>query len=806
MSDVYVYAKDCEDFASFGLVGALTPISGTFKERANGASEIILKHPIDDLGRYTALVCGNQLKINVPVRTTPEIRDGNIVTAVEQWVVRDESVINIVHRGLFMYPEGLQHYAVLPGGTPVTVVQKTEEGRYKVKCQNCIGWMEPDGLEFKLEQTIADNSQSIESVLPAWTVKSQIFRIYSVQKSIDTITVSARHISYDLLYNLTNYKNDGEVSCIDALAAIMDNCISPHKFSAYTNLANVRAGIDWTRTNPIKALLDPEIGLTTLFGAALVRDNWEMYVLHDPGLNRGVTVEYGKNMTGIKYTESTDNIVTRVIPIGETEDGYQFTLNEVDPNVKPYVDSPYIDSYPVVYTQELICENCKLGDNYVDVPTAFNRMLEQAQAVFDAGHDLPQVEMTVDFVNLGDTAEYAQFKNLERLFLWDYVLVRHKLMDIDVTSRIVSIEWDFLMDRMNKMEVGAIGKTLANTGITSWQIPTGFSGSKIANQSVGNAVFKDNIIAARHMQADSINTDALQAGSVTANKIAAGAIDAQAIEAVTAKVGSLTASDITTDRLAAALAAFTVVSAGNADFDLASIKNLLANALILQEGIANSMQIVNLAITSANIMSATLGELVLKGEDGKYYHVFVGSDGTISTEEATVSEDEITAGQTTTGKQIVETTANIADLNAQTIKAQSAIIASIFTDALTAGKITAGQALISSATIPELYVTAIKAIENSMTFSANKTIQLIVGEQEKSRKWFVFDEDAMTVRKEGSKWSTETREDGFYVKHSEVPGGVVGAFHGDILEVRGLKVGNLTVHPSGTGGWVWVDK
>ena len=740
MADIYVYRSDCDDFTNFGLVGALTPTSCVFEEEANGMSEITMEHPIDDWGRYTQLVCNNLLVAEVPVRTTPGIKNSRVVTAVERWTVRPAAVTTNALRTLYKKSTGGGKIKVLPEYTDVTVVDKPEEGRYKVKCEYGTGWMEPDGLDFVFAQTIADSSQSIETVQPAWTVKPQVFRIYSVEKGIDSITVSARHISYDLLYNLTTYKNTGEATCKAALDGIMNNCAATHDFDAYTNLLTVRTGIDWTRTNPIDALLNPETGLTALYGASLVRDNWELYVLFDPGLNRGVTVEYGKNMTGIKYTESFENVVTRIVPVGETKDGKPLLL-EGD---RPWINSKHINDYPIVYVQELQCENCKVGENGVTNAIAWARMEEQAQAVFDDGGDLPSVEMSVDFVNLGDSEEYAQFKNLERLFLWDYVIVRHKLHDIDVTSRIVSIKWDCLLGRMDGMEIGSVGKTLANSGITTWQIPTGFSGNKIASGTVPGLALKENIISARHVQADSINTEALQAeavtaeklaaGSVTAGKIQAGVLDAVVIDAVTARLQEIVSSDITTDELSAAIADIVKMNAEIGSFGMADVVNLLANALILESGTAGSMYITNLAVTSANILNATLGELVIKGEDGNYYRVVVGSDGTIKTEMVTVTDQEIEAGVTADGKQLVASTANIESLNAQHISAASAIISTIVTDALDAGKITAAQATLASATIPELYTTAVNALGNSMTLSANETIRVIVGDLEEAKE------------------------------------------------------------------------
>ena len=782
MSDIYVYDSRCEDFANFGLVGALTPSSCIFEETANGMSEITLVHPIDALGRYTALICHNILVVEVPVRTTPEIADGAIVTSVESWKVRSKSSITKAQRTLYKKRTGSTKIKVLSGGTAVTVVQKADE-RYKVKTRYGTGWIDPDGIEYIVKQTIADNSQSIESVQPAWTVKPQMFRIYDVEKGMDAVTASARHISYDLLYNITSYSTSGSVKCSTALAGIMNGCVSAHDFDAYTNMADVRTGIGWKHVNPISALLDPENGLTTLYGAALVRDNWELYILKDPGLNRGVTVEYGKNMTGLSYTENYESIATRIIPLGETKDGNTLMLS----GSTPWVNSSRINDYPTVYTQTLKCTDCKVGTDGVTTAIARARMQEQARAVFDAGGDLPSVELSVDFINLGDTAEYPQYKDLERCFLWDYVIVRHKLHRIDVTARIVSIRWDCLTERMDGMEIGSVGKTLANTGITTWQIPTGFSGNKIAGGTIGGAALQPDIISERHVQADSINAGAIQANSVTAVKIAAGAIEtdklaanavtadkidagavtaekiaagavtadkidtemleAEIIEAVNgvfdnvsidgelyanfAKIlelaaDSIVAGNIEADRLAAALAEIISLHAKTGDFDLATVENLLANALILKQGQAGSMQITNLAVTSANLLNATIGELVLKGSDGLYYRVYIGSDGVIHTEEVTVSDGEISAGQTAQGRHIVDTSANIKDLNTQTITGQSAIIDTIVTTALTAGKITASEALIASATIPTLYTTAITAIGQSLDLSAVESIKLMV--------------------------------------------------------------------------------
>lgn len=174
-------------------------------------------------------------------------------------------------------------------------------------------------------------------------------------------------------------------------------------------------------------------------------------------------------------------------------------------------------------------------------------------------------------------------------------------------------------------------------------------------------------------------------------------------------------------------------------FTLAEVENLLAEALVLKKGTAGSMYITNLAVTSANLLSAMLGKLVLKGEDGKYYQVMIGADGTIHTQEVEPSEAEIEAGETEGGQGIVDTSANFADLTAQNIKGNEGIFQTILAQSMTAGKLTAGEAMIASATIPTLYATSIQAIGNSLDLSANESISLIVGGNVQALEGLIYD-------------------------------------------------------------------
>lgn len=750
MGRVYVFGpnESENDYSTMGLVGALTPSEGLFKETANGDSLVTMTHPLDRYGRYQALQKGNILVVPVPVRTTPEIQNGSCVTTVWTYQVKPlAQLTSKAQRTLYKKKTGTGVMKIMKAGDVLTVVSQPEDAdRWKVKSKYGTGWVDPDGITLITEHIIPDNSSAIEEIQSPWTITDQYFRIYRVVKNLTEIQIEARHIRYDLLYNKTRWYANVAVTLQTAITGILDNCYNSHNFQGYTNVLNTAAGLFYKLKNPIEAFIDPEAGVCKRFNVGMVADNYELYFLNDPGVNRGVRIKYAKNMLGVEFDSSDEEIATRIIPIGETKDGEDFFLSDVV--TEQYIDSPNIGLYPIIHTYELRCDNCKVGDadeggGTITEAIARARMRQQAEDLLSTECDVPEVSMSVEFLNLGDTEEYKQFRNLENVFLFDYVIIEHPDLGIDVTARISEIEWDFLIDRLNSVQIGKVGQNMANVGITTWQVPTGFSGSKIAGGTVGSGAFKGDIIAAKHMQANSINAVNLVAETVNAHildvitgrfhEIYVGTLTADELYAAFAEITTLIVKNVqaetgTFTELFSELGNFMKLYAEFGSFAFADIKKLIASAMIIDSGVGDTFYFKNLTASSALFISATFGQLIVKGSDGKYYEVTVDSEGKIYTVERTLTAGEITAGETSDGRRkIVETDMVVTNLNAENIYGQTAIIKTIFTEALTAGVITAGQAMISSATIPELYTTVIKSMSDNMDFSDNDGLNTLIG-------------------------------------------------------------------------------
>ena len=472
MGHVYVYEADTDDFSNIGLVGALTPTECRHEEVANGASELTLVHPVDSWGRYAALLPDRILRVPVPVRTCPEIDGGAVVKTFETWTIRSTATKG--QRYVYSKRSGGKKKKLLKAGTRVLVTKKDEAygryairygGRFGYRADSSIvdmkngtsGWISKNALQFVASASAPETPEGIELLEPAWPVRDQLFRIAEVQKSEagDSVQVLALRLFYDLRTNLTNYKNVAQLTARAALDGILSKCAVPTEFEFHTDLVGTRTGVDWSRVNPVKALLADDTGFCARWGAQLVRDDWDIYCLSKAGLDRGTRIEYAKNLTGVDCTESIEDVFTRIIPVGETKAGGELLLSGTT-----WVDSPLIGNYAAPRVYYLKCKNAKVSSS-VTTALARARMLEQAQAMFADGCDKPAISVSVDFVSLGDTAEYAQYRALENVYLYDTVRVVHPKLGVDVQAEVVRHVWDCLNERVLSIELGSVRGSLA---------------------------------------------------------------------------------------------------------------------------------------------------------------------------------------------------------------------------------------------------------------------------------------------------------------------------------------------------------
>ena len=577
----------------------------------------------------------------------------------------------------------------------------------------------------------------LEAVMVPTKVQDQLFRIVDIDDTDDGyVTITARHVWYDNLKNFTLWKPAEKTRYTGAAACrnILGNAISPTKSSVESDCTEEIIGkdLDYERKNLVEAFLDPESGICAKYKLNLIRNNWDFYCLKEVGYDRGIVIQDKKNLLGVERHENIDDVATRVAPYGKDDKGNIVWLNN---NGSKFVDSEHIGEYtdsdhPMV---ELYDTGLQYGKDDVTGRNIQQKLLEAGQKRFTEDHiDEPPLELTIDFLSLGDTEEYAQYRDLDKVYLFDIISIKHTEKGYSYSAQVVSTTYNILTRRLESVTVGEINNWDGVRKIPSWQVPE-INGQNIRLKSImagayaDGSVFGDAIATGGvqwvHLDAasiDQLTTEQLEALTANIHTLIAGSITADDITA-----GSITATEIDTDSLAAAFAEVNVLHAaiasiadaeiGTANIGYAQIKDASVDNLIAHDAVTDRYYIDKLAVRSAQMVQATVGELIIKATDNHYYRLDVNAWGILTPTDvtSTLTQAEITAGQTTNGHSaIIETDLTVSDLYASNMKAINALI-----DKITASRIDVSELFARQATINEL---------NAVDIRGNQYLQIMV--------------------------------------------------------------------------------
>lgn len=280
------------------------------------------------------------------------------------------------------------------------------------------------------------------------------------------------------------------------------------------------------------------------------------------------------------------------------------------------------------------------------------------------------------------------------------------------------------------------------------------------------------------LRVGSVTAEKLSAGSVTAEKLAVGAVDANIVDTVTARIASLTAQDIETDALAAALAAFTVVAAGTAQFDRATVAHLVGRALNLEFGAAEDVFIRNLAVEYAQMVNAAIGNLCLQASDGNYYALDVDASGHVTATPAELSEAEISAGETDSGRVILATGITAERMNTGNMLATYALVNCIDASRIDVDELFAREAFI--------------ALLRTGKIVGEKSITMIAGDVDEMQHLIRIEEDGLHVGAEGTTGEVVVDSDSVDIRLS---GRKFSSFAGSYVEF-----GNYQLRRTADGG------
>lgn len=281
---------------------------------------------------------------------------------------------------------------------------------------------------------------------PNQTDSPQAFRIYGISKPLNgVVSINAEHISYQL----TNIPVLGFTAntVSDALAKITTNSMETNPFTFWTDKTTEATYSQKVPMSARSILGGVDGSILDVYGGEYKFDNYVVRLYNSRGSDNGVTISYGKNLTGITCDTDLSYVITGVLGYWQSED-------EVVTGTTQYSEEQP-QSYKRVRT--LDCSTV-----FAEKPTV-EQINNYCQSYLKSQYQSPKVSVSVEFVNLGDSEEYKQYKNLESVSLCDTVHVKHSTYGINVKAKVVKTVYDVLLERYSKIEIGSVHANIANT-------------------------------------------------------------------------------------------------------------------------------------------------------------------------------------------------------------------------------------------------------------------------------------------------------------------------------------------------------
>ncbi|MED2079865.1 phage tail spike protein, partial [Bacillus thuringiensis] len=196
------------------------------------------------------------------------------------------------------------------------------------------------------------------------------------------------------------------------------------------------------RKNPVEALLDSsqDNSFVNRWGGELKRDNFDVKMLLNRGMDRGVVIRHKKDLLGYEGNVDWKSPITRIMPQGF--DGLFLP--------EKYVDSPLINKYPHPKIKVVEFKHIKaaIGENADDedaVPLeeAYRLLRQAAKDMFAIQKvDQPKANYNVKFQELSQTEEYKDYKHLQSVYMADTVTVEHQEDGINIKAKVIAYKYD----------------------------------------------------------------------------------------------------------------------------------------------------------------------------------------------------------------------------------------------------------------------------------------------------------------------------------------------------------------------------
>lgn len=291
-------------------------------------------------------------------------------------------------------------------------------------------------------------------------LKDQRFRIKRIVPTEgNTATVYAEHVSY--LAGELSLKPEVDLPTQNATSALnvwKGNIIDPNPFMVDSDIATT--GSTHWRIDKVKnarqALGGVEGSILDVFGGEYRFDNYHISLLKKRGTTAKTMIAYGRNITTFEQERNISDTYTSVFPYALYSDDDQNQHLVTLPGY--FVDAENIANYP---NRKALPVDFSSQFDQDEVPTA-EKLQSLAESYIKSNQiGVPKVSITVSFLDLSKTADYAEFAPLEEVNLCDDVRVIYLKLGVDVISKVVGVKWNVLSESYDEITIGSKAANLS---------------------------------------------------------------------------------------------------------------------------------------------------------------------------------------------------------------------------------------------------------------------------------------------------------------------------------------------------------
>ncbi|WP_259688311.1 phage tail tip lysozyme, partial [Lactococcus cremoris] len=261
----------------------------------------------------------------------------------------------------------------------------------------------------------------------------QYFRIKSVKKNLNGISITALHIGYEANRNFIPEANVANGNGKQIMNALKSNLVLDQPFLYESDVASYHQ-FTAKQVNPIDAIIGSNNGNQNLAGvcdAELDMDNYTLTLKERIGEDNGFRIDFGKNLASIEETVDDSAIVNRLFLVGGVPDDTDYNV-EQDPVTFGYLSVSGVTEENVQIAKRENSE-CKTVED----------LKKWGQTLFDNDriHE-PKVTHEVDMAVLENTLEYQKiYQKVASLKFGDTAYISLKNLDIQVQERMIEYTW-----------------------------------------------------------------------------------------------------------------------------------------------------------------------------------------------------------------------------------------------------------------------------------------------------------------------------------------------------------------------------